>query len=71
MGHNRALAWRRLYRYLIVRKPAPVRETLDFPIPSASHLSEFDEIKVVFHRSAERLDKSARIAIERFLLMPI
>jgi hypothetical protein len=52
-------------------RPAPVREVLNFPIPSPSGLTEFDEIKVVFHRSAHRVDRSARIAIERFVLMPL
>jgi hypothetical protein len=43
---------------------------LRFPIPSAAALRKFDEIKVVFHRDRMRADKSARIAIERFVLTP-
>lgn len=48
--------------------PAP--ETLAFAIPASTALREFDEIKVVFHRTPLRMDRSARISIERFLLMP-
>jgi hypothetical protein len=45
-------------------------ETLDFPFPAAPSLDEFDEIRVIFHRTTGRMDKSARIAIERFILVP-
>jgi len=48
----------------------PVMETLEFTIPSSTGLREFNEIKVVFHRTSLRMDRSARISIERFLLMP-
>jgi hypothetical protein len=48
----------------------PVLETLEFRIPSSTELREFNEIKVVFHRTSLRMDRSARISIERFLLMP-
>src|SRR5216684_2510792 len=48
----------------------PAAETLDFAVPSSTALREFDEIKVVFHRTSLRVDRSARISIERFLLMP-
>ena len=47
-----------------------VRETLDFNVPAAPALEEFDELKVVFHRDRSRMDKSAKIAIERFVLVP-
>jgi hypothetical protein len=49
---------------------ATVPETLDFPFPPAPHLDQFDEIKVVFHRATGRMDKSARVSIERFVLVP-
>lgn len=47
-----------------------VRETLEFPVPSTSVLERFNEFKVVFHRDRKRLDKSARIEIDRFVLVP-
>jgi len=48
----------------------PVPETLEFAVPSSTALREFNGIKVVFHRTSLRVDRSARISIERFLLMP-
>ncbi len=48
--------------------PAP--ETLEFAVPGSTALREFNEIKVVFHRASLREDRSARISIERFLLLP-
>jgi hypothetical protein len=48
----------------------PVPETLEFAVPRSTPLREFNEIKVVFHRTPLRVDRSARISIERFLLMP-
>ncbi len=46
-----------------------VRETLEFPVPAAAQ-AQFDEFRIVFHRARVRLDKSARIAIDRFVLVP-
>jgi len=48
----------------------PVLEILDFALPPAPSLAEFDELKVIFYRDRTRADKSARIAIERFVLVP-
>jgi hypothetical protein len=48
----------------------PVAETLEYTFPSSPRLAEFDEIRVVFHLSMGRVDKSARVAIERFVLLP-
>lgn len=45
-----------------------VAETLDFPI-LATNL-RFDEFDVTFHRERDRADRSARISIERFALVP-
>jgi len=45
-------------------------QTLSFRVPPAMALHKFDEFKVVFHRDMARADKSARIAIERFVLAP-
>ena len=53
------------------RDPAvAVAETLDFPIPRSTTLRRFDEFIVLFHRNQMRMDRSARIAIERFVLAP-
>jgi hypothetical protein len=48
----------------------PAAETLEFAVPASTALHEFNEIKVVFHRTSLRVDRSARISIEGFLLMP-
>ncbi len=52
------------------REPVtPVPELLDFPIPAGTSGS-YSIFKVMFHRARARADKSARIAIERFILVP-
>lgn len=53
------------------REPVvPVQETLEFPIPSTAALDSFNEFKIVFQRNWSRADKSAKLAIDRFVLMP-
>jgi hypothetical protein len=47
----------------------PASETLDFPVPPGPPLREFDQFIVRFHRDLIRIDRSARIAIERFALV--
>ena len=47
-----------------------VGETLDFPMPASAPIPQFDEFKLLFARDPRRADKSAKIAIERFVLMP-
>jgi hypothetical protein len=54
---------------LFVDPVQPVRETLEFDVLSYTQRA-FDEFDVIFHRSRERVDRSARIAIERFVLVP-
>jgi len=49
----------------------PVRETLEFFIPTVPELRRFDEFEILFHRDQSRIDKSAHIEIERFLLIPM
>jgi hypothetical protein len=49
--------------------PEPVFETLSFPMAPAPSIQRFDLFRVVFRRGM-RFDKSARIAIERFVLVP-
>jgi len=45
-----------------------VLETIDFPIPAG--IAPVTELKVVFQRAKVRADKSARMSIERFVLLP-
>ena len=47
-----------------------VRETLNFPMPASASVEAFDEFKLVFTRDRRRMDKSAKVAIERFMLVP-
>jgi hypothetical protein len=55
----------------VPQRRAAVSEILDFPFPPAPHLEQFDEIKVIFNRAAGCMDKSARVSIERFVLIPL
>jgi hypothetical protein len=48
----------------------PVPETIEFPVPPNATLQAFDEFRVVFQRSWRRADKSAKLAIDRFILVP-
>jgi len=50
--------------------PIPVTEVLDFPVPPNSRIRQFDELQVLFHRDPFRWDRSARISLERFSLVP-
>jgi hypothetical protein len=45
-------------------------EMLNYPIPAGGALRAFNQITVVFHRDPVRIERSARIAIERFVLVP-
>jgi hypothetical protein len=47
---------------------APAQETLPFAVPPVQY--QFDEFRVVFHRSPDHSDKSALIAVDRFVLVP-
>ncbi|HZT31562.1 MAG TPA: hypothetical protein VFA33_16860 [Bryobacteraceae bacterium] len=49
--------------------PTPAFETLEYALPAASPLGECDVFKIVFHRARMRIDRSARIAIDRFVLL--
>jgi hypothetical protein len=48
----------------------PVPETLDFTFPRSGPLKAFNLIEVIFRRDNIRSDKSSRVSIERFLLVP-
>jgi hypothetical protein len=45
-------------------------QTLRFPIPMHLRTARFDEIQVRFHLLQPRADRSARIAVLRFLFLP-
>jgi hypothetical protein len=45
-------------------------ETLNFSIPANSAIRRFDEFKVLFRLDSARADYGARIAIDRFVLVP-
>jgi hypothetical protein len=47
-----------------------VPETLQFVVPAKGALEEFNEFQVNFIRDPHRTDKSAKISIERFVLVP-
>jgi hypothetical protein len=47
-----------------------VTEVLDFPVPRESLIRQFDAIQVLFHRALFRVDRSAKISIEDFTLVP-
>lgn len=53
-----------------VRSTAPAQETLSFKIPESPAIEQFDELAIRFHESPARATRSAKIAIERFLLVP-
>ena len=55
----------------VPQQKAATSETLDFPFPSAPPLDQFNEIKIIFHRADGRMDRSARVSIERFVLVPL
>ena len=48
----------------------PVPETIEFPVPATASLDTFNEFRVVFLRNWRRADKSAKLAIDRFILVP-
>lgn len=49
---------------------AAVPETLQFAMPAGGTLKVFNELQVMFRRARSRADKSARVAIQRFILAP-
>jgi hypothetical protein len=48
----------------------PVTEVLEFPVPRNARIRKFDVIQVLFHRAPFRNDRSARISLEHFILVP-
>jgi hypothetical protein len=55
----------------VARDPVlPLRETLEFAVPQQSTMEQFTELRIVFHRARLRMDKSAKVSLERFVLLP-
>jgi hypothetical protein len=55
----------------LCREPVePVNETLSYAIPSSAAMTSFNEFKIVFQRDRRRVDQSAKVAVERFVLIP-
>jgi len=50
---------------------APSHQTLIFRIPNTLKTHKFDELVVSFYLKGARADQSARIAIDRFRLVPL
>ena len=51
--------------------PGPaMKETLTFPVPARARITQFDELTIRFPRKRTRIFRSAKIAIERFVLVP-
>lgn len=48
----------------------PVTEVLEFPVPRSARIRKFDVIQVLFHRALFRSNRSARISLEHFILVP-
>lgn len=48
----------------------PVAETLSFEIPAHIAIHRFDELTVVFDLDNDRAEFAAKIAIERFVIVP-
>ena len=48
----------------------PVEEMLEFPLAASAPIQQFDEFKLVFSRERRRMDKSAKVAIDRLTLIP-
>ena len=48
----------------------PVRELLDFAVPPNSWMDQFTELRVVYHRARTRANRSAKVSVERFVLVP-
>lgn len=48
----------------------PASEILEFAMKSSAQLRQFDEFKVIFHRDPMRHERSARISVDAFVLLP-
>ena len=67
LGEQPLLAHR---NYQDAEDPTPVPETLKYRVNSAAARAKFDELLVVFHLGSPRGHRSARVAVDRFTLVP-
>ena len=51
-------------------EPGRFEQMLTYSMTNAANLHTFDEIKIIFHRNDGRMDKSSKVALERFVLLP-
>ena len=68
LGTQPVTRWPRVERGQ--ERVTPVSDLLEFRMPSAGTMREFNEFRVVMHRDLVRADKSAHLAIDRFVLVP-
>jgi hypothetical protein len=55
----------------LARDPVrPLREILEYTVPTEPWMEQFNELKIVYHRARRRADKSAKVSVERFVLVP-
>lgn len=54
-----------------LRAGPPLEQTLTFILPPARNLDGFDEFRVVFHLARLREDRSPKIAVKDFILIPV
>lgn len=67
------LHWQSLGVQPVVSRPGggnPMLETLSFKIPTHAAILQFDELTIRFHRAPNRSTRSAKVAIDRFFLVP-
>jgi hypothetical protein len=48
----------------------PTQQTFAYAIPASAWIHQFDEVIVIFHRPAQKATKSAKVAIQGFVLVP-
>jgi hypothetical protein len=53
------------------KSDAPANETLEYPVPGHPLFRVVTALNVIMHRDPVRRDRSARISIDRFILVPV
>ena len=61
--------WQWIGQAPITSKPGQ-QETLSFKLPTSAAIQQFDELTIRFSGARYRATRSAKIAIERFFLVP-
>ncbi len=65
-----SLGFQDITKRVAMKQDTPVSQALTFRIPGEIKLNKFDELKVGFRLKWWREDRSAKIAINRFVLIP-